>query len=224
VDLVQVYAVPGGQPGGGLVNVVDQVDLTIQESAYTSDIKLTAGTAYTLALCPRSKDNGGLSDQVEGQYWETFCIYQPFTTYASAGASVPNVNVVSVSPAVLQHGNQITVAWSSYSYTDGQVLWGPTANPNQTVSNFVPGSGTEPVYSGQYTANISQSLAGKMVSFTVQVRNTYQDANLWFKAGVLVRAASNYTSLTQFLAASNVYPPTGVRQYIRGSLRAKMEA
>jgi hypothetical protein len=231
IDLVQVYAVQGGAPPGplgpgGLGNVVDTVDLTITESQYESAITLPAGTAFTLALCPRSKDNGGLSDQVEGESWETFCVFQAFTTYASNNTATPVITVQPPISATLNHANQITISWESDDYTDGQVIWGPLTNPQQTVSAFnASDSGNVPDYTGTYTADIPPNLAGQLIEFTVQVRNSIQDYKLWFPSHVLVRSAQNYTSLRRFLGASNVALPTGIRQYFKGtmSLRALMQ-
>jgi hypothetical protein len=208
-----------------LGNVVDSVDLTITESQYPSTITLLAGTAFKLALCPRTLDNGTLSDKVEGEYWETFCVYQAFTTYASDNPATPLITVQQPIPATLNHANQITIGWQSNDYTDGQVLWGPLTNPQQTVSSFNAGdSGNVPDYTGTYTTDIPSNLAGQLMEFTVQVRNTFQDAKLWFPSHVLVRSAQNYTSLRKFLEASNVAPSTGIKQYFIGttSLRALM--
>src|SRR5579884_3992198 len=56
VDLVQVYAVNAADPiSNGLGDVVDSVDLSITEHQYTSTVDLPAGSAFTIALCPRSK-------------------------------------------------------------------------------------------------------------------------------------------------------------------------
>jgi hypothetical protein len=226
IDQVQVYAVQAGSQPAGLGNVVDTVDLTITESQYSSAITLPAGTAFTLALCPRTLENGTLSDQVEGEYWETFCVYQAFTTYASDNPATPFITVQQPIPATLSHANQITISWQSSDYTDGQVLWGPVTNPQQTTSSFdATDSGNVPDYTGTYTANIPPNLAGQLIEFTVQVRNSFQDAELWFPSHVLARSAQNYTSLRKFLQASNVTPPTGIRQYFKStaSLRALMQ-
>jgi hypothetical protein len=231
IDLVQVYAVQGGAPPGplgpgGSGNVVDTVDLTTTESQYESAITLPAGVAFTLALCPRSKDNGGLSDQVEGESWETFCVFQAFTTSASDNPATPFITVQQPVPATLNHANQITISWESDDYTDGQVIWGPLANPQQTESSFQPvDKGNVPDYTGTYTADITSNLAGQLIAFTVQVRNSFQDASLWFPSHVVVRSAQNYTSVREFLKASNVALPTGISQYFKGtmSLRALMQ-
>jgi len=226
IDLVQVYAVNAvDTKSADLGNVVDAVDLSTTESQYSSLVDLQSGTAYTLALCPRSETGGVLDDQVEGQYWETFCIYQSFVTAANVSVPTPQIDIVSVAPRTLLHPNQITISWASIDYTDGQVLWGSQSGPRQNVYSFTPSdSGNVPNYTGQYAANIPDNLAGQMISFTVQVRNQFQDANLWSINTALVRAASNYRSLSQFLAASNIAPPTTIRQYLHGtsSLRALM--
>lgn len=227
IDLVQVYALnPAPTNPGGLGDVVDTVDLTITESQYNSLIDLQSGAVYTLALCPRSETDGSLDDKVEGESWESFCVYQPFVTNVGNNALNPQITVDSREPATLLHSNQITISWSSSSYTDGQVLWGPVTSPEQNVYSFKPGHrGLNVDYTGQYTAPIPRNLAGQTILFTVQVRNSFQDSSLWYPTRVAVQSAHNYNSLRQFLTASNVVLPTGVRQHLRGagSLRAIMQ-
>jgi hypothetical protein len=186
VDLVQVYAVIANTPSRGLGDVVDSIDMSINESQYTSLIDLQSGTAYTLALCPRSKTGDVLDDQVEGQYWETFCIYAPFTTAAIVSVPTPQINVVSVEPRTIAHQNQITISWQPNDYTDGQVLWGPQTSQQQNTYSFnASDSGNTPSYSGQYSANIADNLAGQIIFLTVRVRNQFQDASLWSAGTVL---------------------------------------
>jgi hypothetical protein len=99
-------------------------------------------------------------------------------------------------------------------------------NPRQNVSSFqATDQGTEPNYSGQYTANIPLALQGQILSFTVQVRNQFNDATLWYPTTIGVISARNYRSLRQFLQASNVQLPTGIRHLLRGahSVRALMQ-
>jgi hypothetical protein len=226
VDIAQIYAVNAvNTTSNGLGDVVDTIDLTITEFQYSSLVDLQSGAAYTLALCPRSKTGDVLDDKVEGEYLESFCIFQPFVTELADNPLV-QINVDSAEPATLLHSNQITISWSSSNYTDGQVLWGPQTSPHQHVYSFQPGhKGTEPDYTGKYTATIPANLANQVFSFTVQVRNQLQDANLWVKNTVTVRSARNYYSLRQLLLVSNVPLPAGVRQYLHGtrSLRTLMQ-
>jgi hypothetical protein len=228
IDLVQVYAVNTADAApNGLGDVVDSVDLIINQFQYTSVPKLPAGSAFTIALCPRSKTDGQLDDLTEGEeYWETYCIFQSFTTVLNLGPEDPQVSVVSIQPATLNKPNQINIAWSSYSYTDGQVLWGPVNNSSENNYQFqATDVGNEPSYSGTYTATIPSALRGHILSFTVQVRNQLTDATKWYPTTIGVVSARNYHSARQFLQASDVQFPTGVSRFLNGShsLRALMQ-
>jgi hypothetical protein len=221
-----VYAVNAVDTNSGLGDLVDTVDLTITEYQYTSQVDLQSGAAYTLALCPRSLTGGVPDDQTEDEgYWETYCVTYPFTTQADDNPNNPQLNV-HTQPATLNNPNQITVGWSSNNYTDGQVIWSPPINGQTSYSFQATDQGNVPNYTGTYSLNIPSNLAGHAFSFTVQVRNQFQDATLWYKSTVIVQAATNYHSLLNFLAASNVGQlPIGVRQFMKGvnSLRSLMQ-
>jgi hypothetical protein len=226
IDLVQVYAIPAGQgsPSAGLGNVVDSVDLgdAADGPDYSSVPDLPAGTAFTIGLCPRSKTDGTLDDQIDDQYWETFCIFQPFTTTLNFGPGAPQVTVNSIQPYTLKNPNQITISWSGSDYTDGQVLWGPLNNAMEYTYSFVPVDvGNEPSYQGSNSFPIPPVLQGKILSFTVRVRNQFNDATLWFPTTIGVQSARNYHSVRQFLQASDVKLPAQVRH--SPSLRALMQ-
>jgi hypothetical protein len=227
IDLVQVYAIPAGQTvANGLGDVVDTVDLTITEFEYNTLVDVPAGTAFTIALCPRSKTGDTLDDQIDGAYWEAVCIFQAFTTTLTPGIGDPLVTVGAIEPLTLNHPNQLTVSWSGTEYTDGQVLWGPVATPKANVSSFqATDQGNQPSYSGHQTFVIPGPLQGKRLSFTVQVRNSFTDYQRWYPTTVGVLAPRNYRSIRQFLEASNVRLPTGVRKLVKGahSLRALMQ-
>jgi hypothetical protein len=99
-------------------------------------------------------------------------------------------------------------------------------NPTSNVYSFqAVDKGNVPDYTGQYTATIPWNLANQVISFTVKTRNKYQDPNLWYSTTVGARSAGNYHSLGQFLRASNVQLPAGVRQFLHGtsSLRSLMQ-
>lgn len=154
------------------------------------------------------------------------CRVYSFTTRLTPGTGAPQVSVVSVQPFTLNQPNQIEIAWSGNDYTDGQVLWGPRSSPRANNHPFgVDDSGNEPNYSGQYTATVPPALQGQILLFTIRVRNSNQDATLWFPTTIGVLSARNYRSAQQFLQASNVAFPTGVRPLLKGahSLRALMQ-
>jgi hypothetical protein len=226
IDLVQVYALPAGQayPSPGLGNVVDSVDLgAITEGPdYSSLVDLPAGSIFAIGLCPRSETDGTLDDQIDDEYWETFCIFQQFTTTLNVGPGNPQVTVKSIQPYTLNNPNQITISWSSSDYTDGQVLWGPLNNQLENEWSWtVSDEGNEPQYSGNQTFTIPSALQGKILAFKVQVRNQFQNATLWSPTTIGVQSARNYHSARQFLQASKVRFPTGVRHL--PSLRALMQ-
>jgi hypothetical protein len=200
--------------------------MSISESQYTSLVDLPAGATFTIYLCPRSKTNGGLDDQTEGQYWESYCISQPFTTTLNITGSAPQVPVSSIEPATLLHPNQITIQWwSSFNYTDGQVIWGTLPTPSHVYSFQTGDRNGEPDYSGQYTATIPAGVGTPLIQFTVKTENNITNPNVWYSTTVAARPARNYHSLVQFLRASNVQLPTGVRQFLHGtsSLRSLMQ-
>jgi hypothetical protein len=226
-DIVQVYAVNAvNTTSNGLGDIVDTVNINITDFQYSSLPDLQSGAAYSLGLCPRSKTGDVLDDEIEGQPWESFCVFQSFVTKLTDDPAVPQIKVESAEPATLLHPNQITISWSSSAYTDGQVLWGPQTNPQQNVYSFkAVDKGNVPDYTGKYTATIPANLANQVFSFTVQVRNQFQDARRWFGNTVKVLSARNYYSLRQFLLANNVPLPAGIRQYLHGtnSLRTLMQ-
>lgn len=228
IDLVQVYAIPAGQiySSAGLGNVVDSVDLDMTEFDYPSVPDLPAGTSMTIGLCPRSKTGGVLDDQIDDQYWETYCTFQSFTTTLHVGPGDPQVTVNSIEPATLNNPNQIVIAWSGSDYTNGQVLWGPLNNAREYEWSWtVTDQGNLPQYSGEQAFSIPSALQGKILAFRVQVVNTYQDASLWVPTTIGVQSARNYHSARDFLQASKIGFPTGVRPFLKSahSLRALMQ-
>ena len=225
IDFVQVYA--QNLAGNGLGQLADSVDLSITEFQYTTTIDLQSGAAYNLGLCPRSGTPDHPDDQVEGEYWETFCIGQPFVTNIGQTNLTPQVNLTSVEPATLQHANQINITWASNSMTDGKIDWGPTSNPNQHEDSIAPShdNAGNVVYAGPFTANVPSNLAGHVILFTVRVRNNFVNPNLWGTTSTAVQSARNYHSLRDFLTASGVSLPTRLKQHLHGvsSLRAIMQ-
>jgi hypothetical protein len=217
IDVVQVYALPAGQayPSAGLGDVVDTVDLGDPNEGpdYPSTPDLPAGTILAIGLCPRSKTGDTLDDQIDGEYWESFCIFQQFTTTLSVGPSDPQVSVTSIQPYTLKNPNEITISWSGSDYTDGQVLWGPLNNPMEYTYSFqATDVGNVPSYQGSNVFAIPPALQGKILSFAVEVRNQHNDATLWSRTTIGVQSARNYHSVRQFLQVNDVKFPAQVRQ------------
>jgi hypothetical protein len=118
----------------------------------------------------------------------------------SGRQEAPNVTIVAIKPKTLQNPNQITIAWSGKSYTDGQVIWGQVGG-SKTQFNFKPGNrGTQPDYTGQFTTGGSL-VSGVMYEFTVQVRNTFQ-SQAYYPTLLSIRSAVNFRSVKAFLKAS----------------------
>lgn len=222
IDSVQIYAIPAGEgsPSPGLGNVVDSVDLTMTEFEYATSVQLPAGTAFTIGLCPRSETGGVLDDQIDDQYWETFCIFRQFTTMLNAGPGNPQVTVNSIQPFTLNNTNQITIAWSGFDYTNGNVYWGPLNNQLENEWSWtVVDQGNEPQYSGSQSFTIPSSLQGKILAFKVEFVNNY--LNTTSQTIIGVQSARNYHSVRDFLQASNVKFPSGVNH--PPSMRAMMQ-
>ena len=136
------------------------------EFDYPSVPDLPAGTSMTIGLCPRSKTGGVLDDQIDDQYWETYCTFQSFTTTLHVGPGDPQVTVNSIEPATLNNPNQIVIAWSGSDYTNGQVLWGPLNNAREYEWSWtVTDQGNLPQYSGEQAFSIPSALQGKILAF-----------------------------------------------------------
>ncbi len=134
------------------------------------------------------------------------------------GPSKPAVTIKSVTAQTLKHPNQIVLGWSSYSYNDGNILWGPAASPRTWSHSIKPKTDT---YSGEWTTD--RPLASRaMYSFAVQVKNSLT-TNSWVEMTVVARSATNFYSVRQFLNASGVTGPS-LRTAIGhgGSLRQTM--
>ncbi|MFJ5307971.1 hypothetical protein [Streptomyces sp. NPDC088350] len=131
---------------------------------------------------------------------------------------VPVLGLVDRQPRTLGHENLITISWASYSYTSGTIFWGPDDQPRH-YSHGIDASGAR--YSGTFTTD--HPLRPRTpYRFLVQVTNAFEHRTV--EARITVESAANFTSVRQFLAASGVHTPTGLRRplgRVRG-LRAAM--
>jgi hypothetical protein len=137
---------------------------------------------------------------------------------SGTGPSKPAVTIKSATAQTLKHPNQIILGWSSYSYNDGNILWGPISNPRMWSHSIKPKTDT---YSGEWTTD--RPLASRAIySFTVQVKNSLT-TNVWVETTVAAKSAVNFHSVRQFLNASGVQGPS-LRKAIGhgGSLRQTM--
>jgi hypothetical protein len=103
------------------------------------------------------------------------------------GPPQPTVTIKSALPQTLKHPNEITLTWSSYSYNDGNILWGPASTPRAWSHSIKP---TQAKY-----------------SFTVQVKNSFT-TNVWVETTIAARSAANFRSIRLFLNASGVQGPS----------------
>lgn len=134
------------------------------------------------------------------------------------GPSKPAVTIKSATAQTLKHPNQIILGWSSSSYNDGNILWGPISSPRMWSHSIKPKTDT---YSGEWTTD--RPLAPRTIySFTVQVKNSLT-TNVWVETTIAAKSAANFYSVREFLGASGVKGPS-LRTAIGhgGSLRQTM--
>ena len=120
-DLVQIYA---SGVSGQLGSLIQELDMQSPENTYTTTITLAAGTAFVIGLCPRTKTGGVLDDTMDGQPWETFCTFSPFTTQAPPGPPphpklpAPTIGAIEPHQATLTAESRIDVHWTGSSQFD----------------------------------------------------------------------------------------------------------
>jgi len=215
-DLVQIYAVSAS--GNGLGSLVDKVDMNPPEIKYDENITLQAGIPYTIHVCPRTETGQILDDQIDGEYWESYCVAGIITTQASSSPPVgtlppPVITNLDPEPATIHQGNSITVAWSSTIKYDKFLVWW-TENGIALAQGEIDAGG----YSGSWTA---QTVPGANYTFAVDGGVGYTWGNDYSGWGPTkkITAVPNLTSLRQFLLHSGLNPigqhlraliPTGV--------------
>lgn len=203
-DLVQVYAYHAAASGaGGLGDVVDTVDLNMTDPAYSSSFQVQAGTYYTIALCPRTKTGDDLDDEIEGQYWESYCVSTSIVTQSSdqpqGKLPAPIINSLSAKPATASQGGQITVSWSSsMTYNKFLIWWTENGQALQQGELDVQGA------SGSWTAG--PTTPGATYTFSVKgglyggFQYNYSD----WGSNVKAVAPQNLNALKQFLQLSGI--------------------
>jgi hypothetical protein len=112
-------------------------------------------------------------------------------------AAKPIVTVVRIQPRTVHAANQITIAWQSNNYNDGNIVWGPESAPTAFGRSIRPRG---EVYSGTFATDRALSPATRYV-FKVEVRNTLHSPG-WIATTVVVRSAPDTLSLRQFLLTS----------------------
>jgi hypothetical protein len=227
IDLVQVYAVNSTSPPRGLGDVVDTVEMQITESQYSSLVELQSGAFFTLHLCGRSETNGVLDDTIDGVYWETLCVAQPFVTRTvepPPGMYPPPIITSSdPEPATITQPNSIRISWrSSMNYDKFLIWWTAGQSPLPEPQGESDQSG----YSGSWTA--APTIPGVIYAFSVKGGVSALGGYLYSDWGptVKVSATHNLTSLRQFLQRSGIDPAgQGVRSLMSSetSLRKFMK-
>jgi hypothetical protein len=136
-----------------------------------------------------------------------------------SGPPVPDVKLLARSPKTTRSGNLITISWSSYSYNDGNIIWGPHQAPDSFRHSIQPSSAH---YSGTFTTD-QPLLPRETYVFRVQVKNSLS-TNVWVQSRLSVIASDNFHSVRQFLLAGGVNPATTLRAALPGtsSLRSVM--
>jgi hypothetical protein len=215
-DLVQVYAFNAAETESkGLGDVVGTIDLKNGQTSFTSTIRLQAGSYYTIALCPRNKNGNTLDDTVEGQYWETFCIYYSLITQASTspeGATKfppPTISNVVPTAATITKDCSIIVEWQSTITYDKFLIWwtengialGQGENDAKGTSGTWTAAPTRPAC--YYTFSVKGGVAREWGKYD------YSDWGPQIK----IIAPPNGTSLRRYLQASGIDP---ARQGMRG--------
>jgi hypothetical protein len=211
IDVVQVYAVNAAHGGPqGLGDLVDTVDLDIINYQYVSVVDLEAGAAYTLALCPRSVTGGVPDDKIDDQYWETFCVYESFTTRVDLPKTgrprPPVITDLKFNPATLQDDASIKVTWEADAtamYQSFLISWNEGGHSRaQGEADY-----QSPTTTGSWTA--TQVFPREVYTFAVN-GGTYggiQGYNYYdWGPTVKIVAPSNLTSLRQFLSISGINP------------------
>jgi hypothetical protein len=114
----------------------------------------------------------------------------------------PEISVKHRLPKTLRNPNSITVSWSSYSITHADLYWGDQGAPNRHIGLKV----TAQHYGGDVTTDVPLR-SGRMYEFKIVVKNTLKG---WgpYSAETVVRSASNYQSVREFLTASGLHGPS----------------
>lgn len=200
-DFVQIYA--SSASGTGPSQLADTVDMSPPENQYDDIITLQAGIYYTIYACPRTGSKDNLDDQIDGQYWESYCQMETIITQASSsppgGNMVPPViTSLTPQPATISQGNRITVAWSSPTHYDKFLVWW-TENGIANAQGEIDSGGN----SGSWTAS---TFPGNWYTFAVEggVSDGWGYNYSAWGPTVRIMGSANLTSLRQYLQSSGV--------------------
>jgi hypothetical protein len=216
-DIVQIFASGVSDQVGGFV---DKVEINSPENTYTTIIKLAAGTAFFVSLCPRTVTNGVLDDKIDDQPWETFCTRIPFTTQAPssppAGVSAPSTPTITGMTSrqfTLRERSSFFISWSSEQCDNYHLSWRLVKSvPGSTNSGNVQEIKAPSNFA--FTSRIFDSQPGEIYEAQVQACRHVDignDACSSFSAPTSLDIPENTRSLRQFLLLSQISLPAGVR-------------
>ncbi|HEY4931214.1 MAG TPA: hypothetical protein VII23_06555 [Terriglobales bacterium] len=203
-DFVQVYAVNYGETTpSGLADLKDAVPMDSPGPIYTSVIGVEAAAFYTIWLCPRSGEKDSPDDQIDEQYWESFCVGQTIVTQSVElppnQRQAPMITAIDAEPATLTQPDRITVRWSSQPYDKFLIWW--TQNGEGNAQGEVNSSSSwiaSPTVPGaRYTFAVKGGTYGGVLG-----NYLYSDWGPTVKA----KAPFHYSSLRQYLRASGINP------------------
>jgi hypothetical protein len=215
---VQIYAAPAGGSVGS-ASLVLAVNVPSSQTQYDETITLPADVYTAVYVCPRTGSQQQPDDETDDQPWETYCAVGYITVKSKAappaGPLVPPViTVLNPAPATMQHGNQITVLWSSPTQYDKFVL-GWTQNGVDMQPQDLPSS-PDPSGSGSW---IAPTIPGAAYTFRVN-GGISQFWNYNYSAWgptASVTAALPYLRLRAYLLNSDV--DLKVQQHLRSLMQ-----
>jgi hypothetical protein len=213
-DFVELYAVNAAATDPSLLdhsadgNWITDFDVSLDEFIYSQSFQLGAGSIWTLFLCPRTGSQDDPDNEINGDYWESSCVFRTVTTTTSApsgpGLVPPKITSTVPAPATLKQGNTITITWSS-----------PTTYQKFQIWNTFDGEPLEQGSTeGEPPANswTAQTAPGHRYTFQVQGGVSGGFSYTWSSWGpmVSVLAVENLHSLRQCLIYSEINPAGAV--------------
>jgi hypothetical protein len=211
-----------------LGDIADTVDLSIPESGYASTINVLAGAIYTIWLCPRSGSKDNPDDQIDGAYWESYCVGQTVVTQAfplpAAHRQPPIISNVDAEPATISNPDRMIVRWTSQPYDKFLIWWTQNglAMDQAEIDNSQSGgswTASPTVPGARYTFSVKGGVSGGILGNFL-----YSD----WKPTITATAPHHFSSLIYFLRASGINPAAqGLRslmqQHHQPSLRTFMK-
>jgi hypothetical protein len=192
------------------------VVLTPPGRQYSVIIRLTAGTAFFIRLCPRTATNGVLDPEIDGQDWQTFCTAEKqFTTQApppppsKPKPAAPRISAIRPHQATIKDAGNIEIYWTEPTQVDlFHFMWQAKQWPGEN-----PGWGEIEIDSGGH-GTVSPAFPGIIYAFKVQgciSRLIGLDDCSEFSAAAEFIMPPNTRSLREFLQLSSAQLNPGIR-------------